>query len=253
MRTRTGAPVDAIAPVSMRSLKRIVRSRWTQKAIGAGAAAYLRLIWKTSRLVIEPADIYERVAPELPVIVAMWHGQHFLVPFLKRAEHRVKVLISRHHDGEINAIAAERLGVGTIRGSGDHERRFDRKGGVGAFKAMLGALAEGYTMALTADVPKIARVVGDGIVKLAQFSGRPIYPVAVTTSRRIELDNWDRSAVNLPFGRMTIVVGEPIRVPHDADEATLERCRRMVETGLNAVTARAYEIVDGPRRDGKRA
>ncbi|HVX91708.1 MAG TPA: lysophospholipid acyltransferase family protein [Xanthobacteraceae bacterium] len=233
----------------MLSLKRLLRSRWTQQAIGMAAAEYLRLIWKTSRVVIEPPDIYERVVPDLPVIVAMWHGQHFLVPFLRRAEHRVKVLISRHHDGEINAIAAERLGVGTIRGSGDHGRRFDRKGGVGAFKAMLTALDEGYIMALTADVPKVARVAGDGIVKLAQVSGRAIYPVAVTTSRRIELDNWDRSAVNLPFGRMAIVVGEPIRVARDADKAALEACRRAVETGLNAVTQRAYDIVDLRERD----
>ena len=52
----------------------------------------------------------------MPLILAMWHGQHFLVPFVRKPEHPVKVLVSRHRDGEINAIAAERLGVGTIRG-----------------------------------------------------------------------------------------------------------------------------------------
>ena len=36
----------------------------------------------------------------------MWHGQHFMSPFFWREQHRVKVLISRHRDGEINAIAA---------------------------------------------------------------------------------------------------------------------------------------------------
>ena len=106
---------------------------------GVLAAEYLRLVWRTNRFVLDPADFYERVAPELPVIIAMWHGQHFMAPFLKRAEHKVKVLISRHRDGEVNAIAVERLGVPAIRGSGDHERRFDRKGGVGAFKGMLDA------------------------------------------------------------------------------------------------------------------
>ncbi|HVY59940.1 MAG TPA: lysophospholipid acyltransferase family protein [Xanthobacteraceae bacterium] len=231
----------------MPSLKRIARSPAVQRAVGRLASYYLRLVWKTCRLTIEPADIYEQVRPDLPVIIAMWHGQHFMVPFLRREEHRVKVLISRHRDGEINAIAAEHLGIGTIRGSGDHGRRFDRKGGVGAFKAMLAALAEGYTMALTADVPKVSRVAGDGIVKLAQISRRAIYPVAVTTSRRIELDNWDRSAVNLPFGRMAIVAGTPIHVPPDADAVTIEACRQAVQRELDRVTARAYEIVDHPR------
>ena len=54
---------------------------------------------------------------------------------------RGKVLISRHRDGEINAIAAERLGIETIRGSGDTGGDSTRKGGVGAFQAMLETLA----------------------------------------------------------------------------------------------------------------
>jgi hypothetical protein len=173
----------------------------------------------------------------------MWHGQHFMAPFLSRG-HRVKVLISRHRDGEINAYAAERLGIGTVRGSGDHGRRFDLKGGVGAFKSMLSALAEGYNMALTADIPKVARVAGLGIIKLAQLSGRPIYPVAIATSRRIMLRNWDRSAINLPFGRVAIVSSDPVRVPPDADDATMEQCRVMVERRLSQATDRAYDIVD---------
>ena len=227
----------------MSFIKRLGASRAVQHMAGILAAEYLRLVWKTSRFVLEPADFYERVAPELPIIVAMWHGQHFMAPFLKRAEHKVKVLISRHRDGEINAIAVERLGVPAIRGSGDHERRFDRKGGVGAFKGMLDALAEGYNMALTADIPKVSRVAGAGIVTLARFSGRPIYPVAAATSRRIELSNWDRTEVNLPFGRFAIVVGAPIRVLSDADETAQEIARQAVEAGLNAATARAHELV----------
>ena len=98
---------------------------------------------------------------------------------------------------------------------------------------------------MTADVPKVSRVAGLGIVKLAQMSGRPIYPVAIATSRRIVLDNWDRTAINLPFGRGAVVAGAPIHVPHDADDATLELARRAVEEALNAATARAYELVDG--------
>ena len=41
---------------------------------------------------------------------------------------RAKVLVSRHRDGEINAIAAERLGVGAIRGSGHHGSGFAPRG-----------------------------------------------------------------------------------------------------------------------------
>jgi lysophospholipid acyltransferase (LPLAT)-like uncharacterized protein len=199
-------------------------------------------------MTLEPADIYDRIAPDLPVIIALWHGEHLISAFFRQPErpgHQTKVLISRHADGEINAIAAEKLGIGLIRGSGAHGSDFRRKGGVPAFKDMLAALADGYNVVLTADVPKVSRVAGLGIIKLAQHSGRPIYPLSMTTSRRRQLDNWDRTVINLPFGRMTTVVGEPIRVPADADDATLEAARQQVEQQLNVVSARALALADG--------
>jgi lysophospholipid acyltransferase (LPLAT)-like uncharacterized protein len=182
----------------------------------------------------------------------MWHGQHFLAPFIRRAQDRAKVLVSRHRDGEINALAAERLGIGAIRGSGHHGGGFIGKGGVSAFKEMLSALEEGYNVALTADIPKVARVAGLGIVKLASASGRPIYPIAIATGRRVELNNWDRTAINLPFGRGGGVASEPLRVPADADGAALEAARRALEAALDAATARAYAIADRPREDVRR-
>jgi lysophospholipid acyltransferase (LPLAT)-like uncharacterized protein len=229
----------------MVSFKRIARARWVQKSIGVVAAEYLRLVYWTSHLVTEPADIYERVIPDLPVILAMWHGQHFMAPFIKRPHLKAKTLISRHRDGEMNAVAAEWLGVETIRGSGDHGNGFHRKGGVSAYREMLQALGDGYSVALTADVPKVSRVAGPGIVRLSRDSGRPIYPVALASSRRFELDNWDRSVISLPFGKLVGVVGDPIRVPDTTDDAVLETARRDVEASLNAATARAYALADG--------
>lgn len=227
----------------MRLGRRLTSKPWVQSAIGIAAAEYLRLVWKTSHFVMEPAEPYLLYEAQQPVIVAMWHGQHFMLPFFRR-HYPFKVLVSRHSDGEINAIAAERLGIGAVRGSGDHMRRFQAKGGVGAFKNMLETLAEGYNMALTADVPKVSRIAGLGIIKLAAESGRPIFPIALATSRRIVLDNWDRTEINLPFSRGAVAVGEPIRVAADADAAALEAARCALEKALNTATERAHSIAD---------
>jgi lysophospholipid acyltransferase (LPLAT)-like uncharacterized protein len=224
--------------------RRLAHARWVQVAIGVLGAYYLRLVWSTTRFVVEPADIYARVDRDHPVILAMWHGQHFLGPFVKRPQDRAKVLISRHRDGEVNAVTAQWLGIETVRGSGNHGGEFSRKGGVAAFLAMVAALKDGYNMALTADVPKVARAAGLGVVMLSRTSGRPIYPIAIATRHRFEVDNWDRSAINLPFGRGAVIVGEPVRVPADADDAALEQLRGEVESALNRATARAYAIVD---------
>jgi lysophospholipid acyltransferase (LPLAT)-like uncharacterized protein len=233
--------------------RRLLRSRALQKPIGIIGAEYLRLVWKTSSFVVQPHDIYEQAARDNPIILAMWHGQHLLVPFVKRAEHRVKVLISRHRDGEMNAIAAEWLGVETIRGSGNLGSCFVGKGGVSSFREMLTALEEGYNVALSADVPKVARVAGLGIIKLASISGRPIYPLAVASRRRIELDTWDRTTINLPFTRAAAVVGEPVRLSAKADGAMLEDARCALQASLDSATARAYSVVDRPAGEAGRA
>jgi lysophospholipid acyltransferase (LPLAT)-like uncharacterized protein len=232
--------------------RRLLRSRAVQKSIGIIGAEYLRLVFKTSSFVVQPHDIYEQAARDYPIILAMWHGQHLLAPFAKRAEHRVKVLISRHRDGEVNAIAAEWLGVETIRGSGNLGSCFVGKGGVSSFREMLTALEEGYNVALSADVPKVARVAGLGIIKLASVSGRPIYPLAVASRRRIELDTWDRTAINLPFTRAAGIVGEPIRVSADADGDMLEEARCALQVSLDSATARAYSVVDPPAEEAGR-
>ena len=225
--------------------RRLFRSRGFQVGAAVLAAGYLRLVWKTTSFVTEPPDIYERAARDSPVILAFWHGQHFLTPFIKRAgEHRAKVLISRHRDGELNAQIAERLGVEAIRGSGNLGSEFVGKGGVSAFREMLAALAEGYNVALTADVPKVARVAGLGIVKLASASGRPIYPLAIATRRRIQLKTWDRTTINLPFTRGAAVIGDPIRVPANGSAAALERARCALQGSLDRATARAYATLD---------
>jgi lysophospholipid acyltransferase (LPLAT)-like uncharacterized protein len=234
-----------------RLLRNILRSSWLQRAVGWLAAEYLRLVWLTNKFSYDPPNVYERVEPQMPAIFAFWHGQHFMTPFIKtKASHRAKVLISLHRDGEFNAIAAERLGISTIRGSGDHGSAFHRKGGVGAFKEMVRALAENYNVAMTADVPKRSRIAGLGIIMLARESGRPIMPFAMATSRFIRLKNWDRTTINLPFGRGALVGIEEVVVPPDADAATMENLRQRLEANLNEATRRAYARVGRPEQAG---
>jgi hypothetical protein len=127
-------------------LRNVLRSHLVQRTLGFLAAEYLRFVWLTTRFVFDPPDVYERALPHQPLIFAFWHGQHFMTPFIKnKKEYRAKVLISKHRDGEFNAIAAERLGIATIRGSGDHGGAFHRKGGVGAFREMVQALRRAGT------------------------------------------------------------------------------------------------------------
>jgi lysophospholipid acyltransferase (LPLAT)-like uncharacterized protein len=230
-----------------RLIRNLLRSSFVQRALGLVAAEYLRLVWLTNKFSYYPPDVYEVVEPDMPCIFVFWHGQHLMTPFIRiKKSYLAKVLISRHRDGEFNAIAAERLGIGTIRGSGDHSGAFHRKGGIGAFKEMVRALEENWNVATTADVPKRARVAGLGIIMLARETGRPIMPFAMVTSRYIRLKNWDSTTINLPFGRGALVGIESVTVPPDADAETMEKLRQQVETILNEATRKAYAAVGRP-------
>ncbi|MFL4992791.1 MAG: lysophospholipid acyltransferase family protein [Microvirga sp.] len=228
-------------------MKRITRSRAVQETLGFLVAGYLKFVQRTNRFVMEPADAYDRV--EMPVIAAMWHGQHFMIHFAKRPQDRAASLVSRSGDGEFNAVALRHLGVRAIRGSGARGRDIRKKGGAQAMRAMLRALSDGEMVVMTADVPKISRICGQGIVTLSQLSGRPIVPVAVVTSRRIDFDSWDRASIGLPFGRGAMVLGDPIHIPREADEQTLESLRKTVERELDRVHERAYALI-GSRDPG---
>jgi lysophospholipid acyltransferase (LPLAT)-like uncharacterized protein len=221
----------------------LVRSKPVLEGASWLLSGYLRWVQVTNRFVHEPAGFLDAIAPELPVIVAMWHGQHFMIHYAWPPGARIAALISRHKDAELNAVLLRRLGVKPIRGSGGRAEKARRRGGVTALIEMVRTLASGETVVMTADVPKVSRVAGLGIVTLARLSGRPIYPLAVVTSRRFDFKSWDRASLGKPFGRGAMVLGDPIRVSRNADDGALEQARQAVEHGLDAVHARAYALV----------
>ncbi|HUG62482.1 MAG TPA: lysophospholipid acyltransferase family protein [Methylomirabilota bacterium] len=231
----------------MRLDKRIRRSRFVQQALGLSMAGYFRIVNATNPLAREPVDMDERLQRLMPVIITMWHGQHFMIPFARPKGMRSAVMISKHADAEINAIAAEAMGMDTIRASGAHSAAdARRKGGMAGFREAMRALESGITVGLTADVPKgPAKVCGRGVVLLARHSGRPIVPVAYATSRNIDIRSWDEASVGLPFGRAGFVLGDPIFVPAEADDADVERYRDTVRLALNDATRRAYLLAGG--------
>jgi lysophospholipid acyltransferase (LPLAT)-like uncharacterized protein len=229
---------------------RVLKSAPVQQGIASLAAGYLRFVNWTSPLRFDPEDAFDRYIHLAPVIFTMWHGQHFMLPFARIFDFDARVLISRSSDGELNALVAEKLGVKTIRGSTARDpSRMLEKGALAGFLEMKSALAEGACVTMTADISNLAaRRAGLGIVTLARASGRPIVPIAYASSRRLDVKSWDRSTINMPFGRSVVAVGLPVAVPEDADAAVLETKRVEVETNLNEATERAYRLVD--RRHG---
>jgi len=205
-------------------------------------ANYIKLVLKTSTEIADPPDFVARAKTLHPSIIAVWHGQFLLLPGIYPPEVPGRVMIARHDDAEGMARVLRRFSLGLIRGAGAGERRRDR-GGAEAAHGAVASLREGFSIAMTADLPPgPARRCGRGIVTISSLSGRPIVPLAVASSRYRAVNSWDRMTFNLPFSTLGIAIGDPISVPPEASREQLEKSRQEVEAALNAVTAKAYAL-----------
>lgn len=209
---------------------------------GKTAARMIRFVADSSTIVHEPPDLMDRLGDSHPCIAACWHGQFMMVATLRPEKVKIAAIVARHGDAEIIGQTLEAIDVELIRGAGAGWRKKDR-GGAAAFRSALQALSEGTSVVMTADVPPgPARAAGSGIIALAKMSGRPIVPVALATNRFASFDTWSRLTINLPFSRLAAVAGDTITVPSTATAEELESKRHELETALNSVTLRAYEL-----------
>lgn len=245
------------APAKPRLSKRIwkkvrvylAESRFVANGLGWLILGFLHLVKRTNRLVHDDsAGIAALLDAGQPLIFTCWHGQHFMFPVLRHRGEPSAIMVSRSRDAELNAIVLEKAGVKPLRGSGGRQR--DLTGEKGGAKALIGLgreLRDGRSVGFVADIPKgTPREASMGTVTLARISGSPVVPTAYATSRRKVFEKaWDKAALNLPFGKSALVLGEPIYVDRDADDKAMEDARQLLQTRLNEITQTAYAAVDG--------
>jgi len=177
----------------------------------------------------------ERVSSHInPSIIAFWHNRIAYGPTAYEAM-RGKgsvIMVSRSFDGDLIEATIKRFGnIMAVRGStrkGEHD-----KGGQEALEEMKALSQQGYDLSITPDGPLGPRYkVKRGIIELARFTGLPIYPCGVSSSRYLEVNSWDRTRIPIPFSRVVYQVGPPISVPADAADEVMEQKRAELERSL---------------------
>jgi len=179
-----------------------------------------------------------------PVIWAFWHGELVLPAYVGR-NRSVRILISKHRDGELVSRIAKGLGYDVARGS-------STRGGMRALRGLARSISS-EDIAITPDGPAgPRRHARQGVVLLAQLTGRPIMPFAAAAHPSRNLNSWDRFTIPLPFSTATCVWGDPILVPPNLDTASRETYRARLEAELLRLTARAEEACLRRTPTGKR-
>jgi lysophospholipid acyltransferase (LPLAT)-like uncharacterized protein len=205
--------------------------------VGFFAWAIARLIGMTLRIRYENfGRIQEIVDQHHGAILVSWHGRT-LVPANIFRHRGYWALISLSRDGEIQDHIFRRFGYRTIRGSSG-------RGGVRAALQLAKKISEGGVLAFTPDGPRgPTHKVQQGTIFLAQRSGRPIIPLGISARPRKLLPTWDSYMIPYPFARGAFVVGEPIFVPSDLDDAGKERVAEQLEEAINTCESRAEALL----------
>jgi lysophospholipid acyltransferase (LPLAT)-like uncharacterized protein len=171
-----------------------------------------------------------------PPIMAFWHGRILSATYFFRRR-GIVVITSENFDGEWIAGIIERFGYGTARGS-------TTRGGRKALRQLTRDMAAGRPAGFTIDGPRgPARVAQPGAVWLAKATGNPVLPFHLEAGRSWTLGSWDRTQIPKPFTTVSLVVGEPLEVPRDADESGIEQARRTLEARLGTIEARALALL----------
>ena len=202
------------------------------------------LVWATARMIGMTLRIryenWKRIAEILDehhgAILVTWHGRT-LIPANVFRGRGYWALISLSRDGEIQNHIFRRFGYQTIRGS-------TGRGGVRAALQLAKKIADGGVLAFTPDGPRGPRhKVQQGTIFLAQRSRRPIIPLGISARPRKLLPTWDSYLIPVPFARVSFVVGEPIFVPPDLDDAGKEQAAEVLEAAINACEQRAESLL----------
>lgn len=161
---------------------------------------------------------------------------------------RFTTLIAPGRDGDWATEAVEAFGCRVVRGATE-------RGGSTALARLLRGLPEDDgPLALVVDGPLgPTGVAKGGAVVCAARTGRPLRPLGAASRRAIVVSrSWSKLWIPLPFSRVVVVVGEPLRVPAELDRAARERLAAELTARLAEARRRALEEV-APRGNASRA
>ena len=95
----------------------------------------------------------------------------------------------------------------------------------------------GLDLAVTPDGPRGPRYhVQEGVVALAQLTGRAVIPAVYSLSWKWQAKSWDRFQVPFPFAVCRVQLGQPMRLPRDCSDEQRAQFRQELEKQMVSLT-----------------
>ncbi|MGB5551606.1 MAG: lysophospholipid acyltransferase family protein [Thermoanaerobaculia bacterium] len=211
------------------------RKQWKRRflewfAIHVFGGLILPLVIRSWRVEFDLPPHLKQLRDGHKVILAFWHNRQIGLIRVADELRPVKVLISRHGDGEIIARIVARFGIGSVRGS-------STRGGKAAVRQLVSASRQSH-LAITPDGPVGPRYhAKQGVALVAALTGLPVTWISWSTDRAWRFKSWDRFILPKPFARIRYRVEGTVEIDRNAGAEEIEAGRLEIESRLNALTA----------------
>ena len=168
-------------------IKYIAGFKLTQIIVSFIGSIYVLTVYKTSKINLKSRKNIETLFKKNEsFIYSFWHDQLLICPLTWQSESKIKVLISKHRDGDIIAKVISNLGFEAIRGSTHKSGKTKNKGGLLSARQMIKSLKNGISIGISPDGPKGPRhKVSDGILSISRLSNASILPVGIGFKKKM--------------------------------------------------------------------
>ena len=213
--------------------------RLIQTLLSLIGSIYVLTVYKTSKINLKNRKKIENLLERNEsFIYSFWHDQLLMCPLTWQSNSNIKVLISKHRDGDIIAQLISNLGFEAIRGSTHKTNKIKNKGGLLSARKMIKSLKNGISIGISPDGPKGPRhKVSEGILSISRLSKSVILPVGIGFKKKWVLNTWDKFIIPKPFNEITVVWGDPI--PAITNEKNNHQFKIKLESKMNNLTAQA--------------
>lgn len=213
--------------------------RLIQTLLSLIGSIYVLTVYKTSKVNLKNRKKIESLLERNEsFIYSFWHDQLLMCPLTWQSNSNIKVLISKHRDGDIIAQLISNLGFEAIRGSTHKTNKIKNKGGLLSARKMIKSLKNGISIGISPDGPKGPRhKVSEGILSISRLSKSVILPVGIGFKKKWVLNTWDKFIIPKPFNEITVIWGDPI--PAITNEKNNHQFKTKLESKMNNLTAQA--------------
>ena len=204
-----------------------------QNLLASIAAAYIYLVWITSKIKIENSEIPEKYwDTNKSFILAFWHNQLMMISFSWKIKKKINILASGHSDGRFGAIIGKFFKLNNIPTSKNNKK-------IG-LRPIFNILKSNNYIGITPDGPRGPKQkVSQGIIKIAMKTQKPIIPIGFWSTNNFTLKSWDSFLITLPFSNCKFVWGNPIMVPHNLKNDQIKSFQYLLENEINECIKKA--------------